>query len=56
MAAFPWAVAGTGCDATDLMTRLPGAIGEVNDNIMSGGNTIRPQHYATFHNYSGRKV
>ena len=34
----------------DSGARLPGAIGEVNDNIMSGGNTIRPQHYATFHN------
>ena len=34
----------------DAGARLPGAIGEVNDNIMSGGNTIRPQHYATFHN------
>jgi hypothetical protein len=34
----------------DSGAKLPGAIGEVNDNIMSGGNKIRPQHYATFHN------
>ncbi|NMG32556.1 eCIS core domain-containing protein [Aromatoleum evansii] len=29
---------------------LPGAIREHNGGIMSGGNEIRPQHYATFHN------
>lgn len=29
---------------------LPGAIREHNGGIMSGGNEIRPQHYAPFHN------
>ncbi len=28
---------------------LPGAIHENTDSIMSLGNTVRPQHYATFH-------
>lgn len=27
-----------------------GAVAENSDNIMSVGNTVRPQHYATFHN------
>ncbi len=30
-------------------TNLPGAIHENNDNIMSLGNVVQPQHYATFH-------
>lgn len=34
-------------DATG--TALPGAIHENNGNIMSLGNAVRPQHYATFH-------
>jgi outer membrane protein OmpA-like peptidoglycan-associated protein len=29
---------------------LPGAIRENTDSIMSLGNVVRPQHYATFHN------
>ncbi|MEQ1568779.1 MAG: OmpA family protein [Myxococcota bacterium] len=29
---------------------LPGAINEHNGGIMSYGNEVRPQHYATFHN------
>ena len=29
--------------------KLPGAVAENTDSIMSGGNVIRPQHYATFH-------
>ncbi len=28
---------------------LPGAVNENNDNIMSLGNTVQPQHYSTFH-------
>jgi outer membrane protein OmpA-like peptidoglycan-associated protein len=28
---------------------LPGAVHENNDNIMSFGNTVQPQHYSTFH-------
>ena len=28
---------------------IDGAVSENNDNIMSLGNTVRPQHYATFH-------
>ncbi len=28
---------------------LPGAVHENNDNIMSLGNTVQPQHYSTFH-------
>lgn len=28
---------------------IDGAVAENNDNIMSLGNTVRPQHYATFH-------
>lgn len=28
---------------------VQGAVGENTDNIMSVGNTVRPQHYATFH-------
>jgi hypothetical protein len=28
---------------------LPGAINENNDNIMSLGNAVQPQHYSTFH-------
>jgi outer membrane protein OmpA-like peptidoglycan-associated protein len=34
-------------DATG--THLPGAINENNDNVMSLGSAIQPQHYATFH-------
>jgi outer membrane protein OmpA-like peptidoglycan-associated protein len=30
-------------------THLPGAVHENNDNIMSFGNTVQPQHYSTFH-------
>ena len=29
---------------------IDGAVAENNDNIMSLGNTVRPQHYSTFHN------
>lgn len=29
--------------------KLPGAISETSDSIMSAGNVIRPQHYSTFH-------
>ena len=29
--------------------KLPGAVHENNDNIMSLGNTVQPQHYSTFH-------
>ncbi len=37
-------------DMTDASgAHLPGAIHENNDNIMSLGNTVQPQHYATFH-------
>jgi hypothetical protein len=28
---------------------VPGAVAENTDSIMSVGNTVRPQHYATFH-------
>ncbi len=50
-------VAGTAA-AHDQLTRemtdesgaaLPGAIHENNESIMSLGNTVRPQHYSTFH-------
>jgi outer membrane protein OmpA-like peptidoglycan-associated protein len=30
--------------------QIDGAVAENNDNIMSLGNTVRPQHYSTFHN------
>ncbi|MBA3429133.1 MAG: hypothetical protein H0U07_11280 [Actinobacteria bacterium] len=29
--------------------KLPGAIAETSDSIMSAGNVVRPQHYSTFH-------
>jgi len=29
--------------------KLPGAIAENSDSIMSAGNVVRPQHYSTFH-------
>jgi outer membrane protein OmpA-like peptidoglycan-associated protein len=29
--------------------KLPGAIAETTDSIMSAGNVVRPQHYSTFH-------
>lgn len=37
-----------GHDAMAKAIGAPGAIAENNDNIMSLGNTVRPQHYATF--------
>jgi outer membrane protein OmpA-like peptidoglycan-associated protein len=56
-------ISGTGAQAGtaashDAMTKnmtdasgnhLPGAVNENNDNIMSLGNTVQPQHYSTFH-------
>lgn len=37
-------------DMTDASgAHLPGAINQNNDNIMSLGNAVQPQHYATFH-------
>ncbi len=49
-------ISGTGGDVGDLTGHNPlaqnmglgGSVTENNDNIMSLGNTIRPQHYATF--------
>jgi outer membrane protein OmpA-like peptidoglycan-associated protein len=38
----------TGHDAMARAIGAPGSIAENNDNIMSLGNTVRPQHYATF--------
>lgn len=58
-------ISGTGGDVGDTTAHnalsqrmgLGGSVAENNDNIMSLGNTIRPQHYATFmqalHNVTG---
>lgn len=35
--------------ASQMGGGVTGAVGENTDNIMSVGNTVRPQHYATFH-------
>jgi hypothetical protein len=35
--------------AAAMGTGVPPAVSENNDNIMSVGNVVRPQHYATFH-------
>ncbi len=47
----------TGHDALATSMGLGGSVNENNDNIMSLGSTIRPQHYATFmealHNVTG---
>jgi outer membrane protein OmpA-like peptidoglycan-associated protein len=47
----------TGHDTLATKMGLGGSVNENNDNIMSLGSTIRPQHYATFmealHNISG---
>ena len=47
----------TGHDALATSMGLGGSVNENNDNIMSLGSTIRPQHYATFmealHNITG---
>ncbi len=36
--------------AKDMGGGVRGAVAENSDNIMSVGNTVQPQHYATFHN------
>lgn len=43
-------IAHTDIDADSLADApIDGALSENNDNIMSLGNTVRPQHYSTFH-------
>lgn len=43
-------VAHSDIDANSLADApIDGAVSENNDNIMSLGNTVRPQHYSTFH-------